>query len=116
MSGVYSYQLPNGTMIYTDEEGSVLRIAEGGVDFMVSDFNFTLNESGAVTQISLAQGVRVDVERGLLSIEAGFNFKALLSAIKGSWSMNHLGTAPTSSPSCTAIAGNDGSIRRWSRR
>ncbi len=91
-SGERRLQLPAAQrhQIYTDEEAACCASPRRR-GLYGSHFNFTLNESGAVTQISLAQGVRFDVER-VCCPSGGFNFKALLSAIKGSWIMNHLGT------------------------
>ncbi len=48
---VYSFLLPNGTVLYTDSLGNVLRITENDVDFAIGDFAFTTDDTGTVTSI-----------------------------------------------------------------
>jgi hypothetical protein len=87
---VYCFLLPNDTYLYTDALGNVVRISEGGVDFAVSDYAFETNEAGDVTNITLAAGVSINLESGLLTVEAGNSYDVLLSVIKGSWLYNNI--------------------------
>ena len=87
---VYSFLLPNGTLLYTDALGNVLRITENDVDFAVGDFAFTRSEAGVVTSIKLAAGVSIDLANGWLTVDAGASYEVLLSAISGSWLLNNI--------------------------
>ena len=88
---VYSFCLPNGTLLYTDALGNVLRITENGVDFAIGDFAFTTNsETGKVTSITLAAGVSFDLTSGHLTVDQGASYETLLSAISGIWLLNNI--------------------------
>ncbi|MDP3447996.1 MAG: hypothetical protein Q8S22_08055, partial [Eubacteriales bacterium] len=87
---IYCFMLPNGTYLYTDALGNVIRITEGGVDFAVSDFTFTTNTTGVVTSIKLAAGVSIDLATGKLTVEDNFSYEVLLSAISGKWLLNNI--------------------------
>ncbi|NLF27044.1 MAG: hypothetical protein GX592_04025, partial [Clostridiales bacterium] len=89
-TGMRTYYLPNGTMLYTAADGSVLRVVEGGVDVPVGDYQFTVVD-GTVTKVQLAQGVTLNMSDGKLTIAAGYTFSTLLSAIDGAWIINNLG-------------------------
>ncbi|MEN6340037.1 MAG: hypothetical protein ABFD03_07915, partial [Clostridiaceae bacterium] len=87
---VYCFLLPNDTYLYTDALGNVVRISEGGIDFAVSDYEFTTDNTGAVTSITLAEGVTIDLTTGKLTVESGNSYDVLLSVIKGSWLLNNI--------------------------
>jgi len=85
VNDLYCFELPNGTYLYTDSLGNVARITEGGVDFAVSDYEFTTNDEGEVTSITLAAGVSIDLATGKLTVDEDCSYEVLLSAVSGEW-------------------------------
>lgn len=93
---VYVYSLPNGTMLYVDAQtGEIVRLSEyvGAVEVItsLSDYEFIANDSGKITEVVLGEGVSLNLENGLLSLEEGASYETLLEVIVSSWIMNNIG-------------------------
>ncbi len=86
----YCFLLPNGTYLYTDSLGNILRISEGGVEMAISDYAFERNDAGLVTSITLKAGVTIDLTTGLLNVASDTNFDILLSAVSGKWLLDNI--------------------------
>ena len=79
-TGLYGYQLPNGTVFWMDAYHNVSRIEENDTTMAVGDYTF-YEENGKVTAIWLSNGVRVDLDSGNLYIEEDASFDVLFSVI-----------------------------------
>lgn len=85
-TGVSVYYLPNGTRIYTNTDGEIVRIQEGGIDFGLADYSYDPNTN----TVTLAEGVSFNLNNGTLSVLEGYSYEALLSAIDGEWLKSHI--------------------------
>lgn len=83
-TGVSIYLLPNGTRIYVDSDGEIIRIRENNIDFGLADYKY----DPTTNTVTLAEGVVFDLVNGTLSVKEGYSYEALLSAISGNWLMN----------------------------
>lgn len=108
---MYIYELPNGSLIYTDENGEILRIREkigenkeyGFADEtaktetllsttpVYSDITFN-NYTLLPTQniVKIGEGVELNYVTGEISVAKGSSVTVLFASLDGTWIMNNL--------------------------
>ncbi|NLF29012.1 MAG: hypothetical protein GX592_14040, partial [Clostridiales bacterium] len=91
----YVYLLPNGTTLYINAQGEIVRVTElvgsTEVNTTLKDYSFTY-EGSDIVEVGLGTGVSLDLLTGELTLKAGANFQTLLSVIDANWLIGNVDT------------------------